>query len=549
MTSKIFKSIILTVLTSIILTVSMFMVVLYNQYTKEMSDTLKGQVIYIENGIILNGVEYLNSIKSNNNRITLITTDGDVIYDNEKDTTRLDNHLEREEIKEALALGEGSSKRYSDTMGKEAIYYAKKIDGDMILRVSVLVSTVDALLLGMSSNIFWIIIITVIIALLLAKRSVKEIIKPINEMNIDGKDYVAPYQELNPLFLKLERQNNTIEEKMVELRRKQLEFNSITSRMNEGLIIINSHLEVLSANASALRMFGLKTIEEGDSVYTFNHSSEFIEAVKTSIKGMSNELNVEYGSSVYKVIISPVTEDNVTNGAVIIVMDYTEKEKEEALRKEFSANVSHELKTPLTSISGFAEIMKNNLVDPEDVSDIAGNIYDEAQRLIALVEDIIHLSRLDSGNIKSSFEDNDLYVICENVIARLKDAADKRDITLNLNGGHIIYHGVEAILDEMIYNLVDNSIKYGKTHGTTDISLKKEDGHIIISVKDDGIGIEPGEQSRVFERFYRIDKSHSKKISGTGLGLSIVKHGAEYHGGYVTLESIPQKGTTFEIHL
>ena len=219
------------------------------------------------------------------------------------------------------------------------------------------------------------------------------------------------------------------------------------------------------------------------------------------------------------------------------------------MRKEFSANVSHELKTPLTSISGFAEIMKNNLVDPEDVSDIAGNIYDEAQRLIVLVEDIIHLSRLDSGNIKSSFEDNDLYVICENVIARLKDAADKRDITLNLNGGHIIYHGVEAILDEMIYNLVDNSIKYGKTHGTTDISLKKEDGHIIISVKDDGIGIEPGEQSRVFERFYRIDKSHSKKISGTGLGLSIVKHGAEYHGGYVTLESIPQKGTTFEIHL
>ena len=200
MTSKIFKSIILTVLTSIILTVSMFMVVLYNQYIKEISDTLKGQVIYIENGIRLNGVEYLSSISSNNNRITLITTDGDVIYDNEKDTARLDNHLEREEIKEALALGEGSSKRYSDTMGKEAIYYAKKIDGDMILRVSVLVSTVDALLLGMSSNIFWIIIITVIIALLLAKRSVKEIIKPINEMNIDGKDYVAPYQELNPLF-------------------------------------------------------------------------------------------------------------------------------------------------------------------------------------------------------------------------------------------------------------------------------------------------------------------------------------------------------------
>lgn len=547
MTSKILKNIIITAVITSLITISLFITSLYSQFTNDIKANLKEEVNYIACGLEAVGLDYFNNLTSSN-RITLLGEDGKVIYDNKRDEETLENHAEREEILLAKEAGEGYSVRYSNTIGKKAIYYAKALNDDVILRVSANTTGVASMILKMSSQIFWIFVISLIVAYIIAKQLTLAIVKPINEIDLDASDQVVVYKELNPLLSKLSRQKLTINKQLDELKRSQIEFKAITSNMNEGLIVVNNRLEVLSYNDSALKLFDIDNIEINDSVYKFYHSSKFIEVLNRALDGTNQEFKINFNDKVYEIIVSPVMDKEVS-GAIIIVFDYTMKERQEMMRKEFSANVSHELKTPLTSISGFAEIMMNNLVDAKDVPDIATNIYNEAQRLINLVEDIIHLSSLDSSEIEAKKEDINLKDMILSIIGYLKDSADKKDIKIEFDNNEHHYNGVYKLIEEMIYNLVDNAIKYGKDHGHININVHEDGDNLYINIKDDGIGIDASELDRIFERFYRVDKSHSKLVGGTGLGLSIVKHVALFHKGNVKVKSKLNEGTEFMVIL
>ncbi len=547
MDKKIFNSNFLTSLFVLLISFVLVFVVLFNHSQKQLLEELKSEANYISYAVENEGAEYISNFDGDDKRITLVASDGSVLVDTSADLSDLDNHSDRKEIKNALLEGFGTSTRYSDTMMKNTVYYAVRLSDGTVLRVSATQDSVFVLLLNLVYPLCVIIVVALIISLVISHRVSKSIIKPINELDLDNPAGNEAYEELTPLLKKISAQKRTIEKQVRAARQKQEEFNLITENMSEGLLVIDSNANVLSYNKAAVHLLEIDNIKNGGSVLLFNRTKGFRELVEQVLVGNRAENEIIHDESVYNLIANPVYEGNAVIGAVIVIIDITESVRREQLRREFTSNVSHELKTPLTSISGFAEMMKSGGTPDDTVVDFSGSIYDEAQRLITLVSDIIKISELDEDPSLFKKEKIDLYALSQNVIKSLKPLADKQNISLNLTGDTAYIVGTQKIVDEMIYNLCDNAIKYNKENGKVDIIINSVGDKINLTVRDTGIGIPNSEQSRVFERFYRVDKSHSKQVGGTGLGLAIVKHAAAYTGAEITLESQENIGTTVTV--
>ena len=545
MTKKIFRSIICASFVTFLACFVFIMGILYEYFNNSLLKELRNEADIVEQGIELYGEKYLENIDSAN-RITWIESDGDVLYDSEIDASKLENHSEREEVIEAFESGSGSSQRYSATFAERNIYYAKLLDNDTVIRISSSQYTVWALLLAMVEPMLFVFVIVIIISVFLAVALSKKIVRPLNDMDLENPDVDESYPEISPLLRKISRQNMLINRQMKALKKNEEEFMTITSNMSEGLVIIDKNTEILSFNSGALKLLGKDKAELGESIFTLNRSEGFRNAVDEALKGNHGEGSLEIDGRICQVLANPVFDVDV-RGAVVLIMDVTEKEQREALRREFTSNVSHELKTPLTSIYGISEIMMNGIVKPEDMGRFAENIHNESGRLINLVSDIIRLSQLDELSDEIEKVPVDIYASAKSVAERLKSLAEKNEVTIDVSGEKTIINGVNSMIDEIIYNLCENAVKYNKTGGKVSIFAGIENGKKTIKVSDTGIGIPKEDFNRIFERFYRVDKSHSRKIGGTGLGLSIVKHGAAYNGARVEVESREGVGTTFRV--
>ncbi len=546
MNKKIFHSNLIITFSVLTVSITLIICVLFNYFEKQIQNELKNEANYVSYAIEKQGVSYIENFKNNNKRITLISSDGKVIADTSVDINSLDNHSDRKEIIDAISNGSGISIRYSDTLTQETIYYALKLNDGNILRISTTQHSVVALILELVKPLSAVIIITLVISFLISKKVSESIVKPINELNLDNPSNNETYEELTPLLNKLVSQKHTINKQLKLAQKKQEEFRLITENMNEGFLVIDNQTNLLTYNQAALKLLEIDEIKAG-SVLMLNRTKGFRDSIEKALKGERAERNITLDEHNYSLIANPTFEDDKIIGAVIIIFDVTERIKGEQLRQEFTSNVSHELKTPLTSISGFAEIMKAGGVSEDIVIDFSKSIYEEAQRLINLVNDIIKISEFDEKSIQFKTEKVDLYEISKNVIQHLRPMADKRLIELSLIGDRVCIYGVKSIIEEMIYNLCDNAIKYNKDNGRVNIILNDTKTKAKVIVTDTGIGIPLTVQDRVFERFYRVDKSHSKAIGGTGLGLSIVKHGAIYHNAEINLKSTENKGTTITI--
>ena len=547
MTKKIFRSFLLTTLLT--LAVSMFFVfgILYQYFEEQLMNDLKSKAVFISHAVESEGADYLERIGDVGERVTLIAPDGTVIADTEANAAEMENHLERSEVKQAAENGSGTSVRYSETLTEKIIYYAVKKPNGNILRVSVKHYTVITILLGLVQPILVTLLIAAVLCFVLSSKLSKSIVKPINSLDLDAPENNDAYEELAPLLKKISRQRRIIDEQLQTAKRLQEEFRLITENMSEGFLVINRERNVLTHNSAALRLLKISEPPNGN-VLAVNRSEPFRNAVERALSGERSENEMMFGESCYGIIANPVLNDGEVIGAVIIILDVTERVRREQLRREFTANVSHELKTPLTSISGFAEMMVNGV--PDDIAaDFARSIYDEAQRLIVLVGDIIKLSELDENSARLEQERVDLRELSEDVAKRLGLAAENKNVAVTVIGNAQIT-GVRKILDEMIFNLCDNAIKYNKNGGSADIVISSdaEKHTVTLTVRDTGIGIPGYAQNRVFERFYRVDKSHSKEIGGTGLGLSIVKHGVKLHDGVIKLHSIVGQGTAIQVY-
>ena len=547
MDKKIFNSNFLTSLFVLIISFVLVFVVLFNYSEKQILNELESEADYISYALEKEGVSYINNFVGNDKRITLIDADGTVLADTSADANTLDNHANRKEIKAAFEYGSGTSTRYSDTMMKRILYYAQKLPDGTVLRVSATQDSVFVLLLNLVYPFSIIIIVALIVSIVISHRVSKSIIKPINELDLDNPSGNEAYEELTPLLRKISAQKRTIDQQIKQAHQKHEEFRLITENMSEGLLVIDKSANVLSYNHAAADMLQIEKVTIGDSVLTLNRQKGFRESVEKALGGIRAESEIAHDQSIYNLIASPVIDDDKILGAVIVIIDITESAKREQLRREFTSNVSHELKTPLTSILGFAEIMKSGGTPDSTVVDFSTSIYDEAKRLITLVSDIIKISELDENPSQFQKEDVDLYTLSDKVIKNLKPLAQKQNITLNLIGDTAYIKGTEEIVYEMIYNLCDNAIKYNRENGTVDIIINNTDNKVNLTVNDTGIGIPNSEQSRVFERFYRVDKSRSKLVGGTGLGLAIVKHAAACSNAEIILESQEGKGTSITI--
>ena len=542
MNKKIFRASLLTVFLVLIAAIVLIMGILFHFFENQIQAELKNEAEFVAQAIENEGTGYFDGFESKENRVTLIGQDGTVLFDSKADAGKLDNHAEREEIKEAMERGSGRSIRYSETLTEKTVNYAMRLSDNCILRVSTNQYTVIAILLRLVRPVLLIMLIALILTMFLSSRVSKAIIEPINRLDLDSPENNDTYEELTPLLKKIADQKQTIKEQLADAHKKQNEFNLITENMSEGFLVIDQDANLLTYNSAALKL--LDIVPPADkSVLLFCRAKEFREIISDVLSGRRAENIMVRKERSYSLIATPVFEGKETIGAVVVILDITESEKRNTLRREFTANVSHELKTPLTSISGFAELMKEGGIPEENVVDFSKSIYDEAQRLITLVNDIIKISELDGQSISFENETVDLYELSGEVIGRLEHDAAKKNVILHLIGGKAEITGVRKILDEMIYNLCDNAIKYNKENGTVDIIVNQTEDSVSVIVRDTGIGIPIAHQDRVFERFYRVDKSHSKRVGGTGLGLAIVKHGAMYHHAKINLESTEGKGT------
>ena len=548
MSHKIFKSTFWVSIVIFVLTMGVTAALLFSFLENRTLDELREEANILSYGIEAQGQEYLNRINTDR-RVTLIRRDGTVLYDNEADPSTMENHSNREEVEEAVKSGSGHSIRKSETMMRETIYFAQKLDDGTILRVAVTQDSIWAILAKLIRPAVILFMATVLLSLFLSNMVTKNILSPLNRLDLDHLDNNdVVYDELAPLLNRLQTQQETIRKQLNSAKQRQEEFNLITENMSEGFLVIDKNTDILSWNPSALRLLGM-TDEPSGSVLRLNRTRDFRETIFKVLSGKKEELTLQRENRTYKLIANPAYDDNQEEviGAVFVILDETESIKRENFRREFTANVSHELKTPLTSISGFAELMMGGGMPEETVMDFSKSIYDEASRLISLVNDIINLSSLDDENMEFDWEMIDLYQIASEEIGHLQAAADKKDVKIRLSGVHGNITGVRRIVSEMIYNLCDNAVKYNREHGSIDVNIATTTNHVIVSVQDTGIGIPEADQSRIFERFYRVDKSHSKAVGGTGLGLSIVKHGAQLHNAQIKVSSKLDKGTTITL--
>lgn len=532
---------------SVIITAVMISLVIYRKNYNEMKSMIRAEAEYISQAIDTEDINYLESVKNvTPSRITWIDSNGNVIYDSAGEN--LSNHSDRPEIIDAVKNGSGESSRLSETFSEQTYYYAVKLTNGTILRMSDTTSSIYHDIFSALPYTVIVIAIIIILAIIVSNNETEKIIKPINELDLDNPSNNLKYDELAPLLRRIEKQNSDIEKYISELKAKQVEFETVTENMSEGLIIINQKSTILSCNKSAVAILGGGEYNYiSKSVFDLNHSKNFVDAVENAVVGKHDETALTINNRSYMVITNPVKHFDKISGAVIIIIDVTEKESREELRREFSANVSHELKTPLTAISGFAEIMKDGWAKPEDYQMFALKIYNETQRLINLIEDIIKLSRLDENKIEITKESVDMLVLAKDAAARLSSKAKDKNISVTVNGDHGNITGVRQILDEMIYNLCDNAIKYNKKNGKVEVIVKDYISNVSVTVKDNGIGIPAEDLDRVFERFYCVNKSHSKESGGTGLGLSIVKHGTIFHKAKINIDSTLGIGTSIEI--
>ena len=517
--------------------------ILYSNFDGQMRKELSKEAAYLTYGVEQQGVDYLKNIKDKSARITYIDQDGTVLFDNEADVSEMKNHSDRTEFQKAEKYGAGESSRYSDTLSEKTIYYALRLKDGTVLRVSGTQDSVLALVENLIFPLCGLLCLMLILSGIMASAISKRIVKPINELDLESPEENQIYEELSPLLSKIYRQNREIQNQLELAKQQQEEFALITENMQEGLIVIDKYTMILSANSSAWNLFHMDRGCQGESVYCLDREEEFRHAIEQVLSGEHTELVLKLNGSDIQLIANPVIRDKKTEGAVVLLVNVTEKLERESLRREFSANVSHELKTPLTSISGFAEIMQSGLVKCEDIPQFAGRIYKEAQRLLQLVEDVIQISQLDEEKTSYTWEPVDVYQVCKNAFESLKEKAKRLNVHLYICGEYMKMEAVRTLLEEAVYNVCDNAIKYNRNEGSVSVFLTQTAQEIQIVVKDTGVGIPKEDQDRVFERFYRVDKSHSKEIGGTGLGLSIVKHAVGALKGSVILRSEEGNGT------
>lgn len=544
MKNKIFRALVALAAMAVLVASGLITFLVSQDYFNETKKELAQEARYISMGLESGGNDFLNKIAAENGsnvRITLIDKDGIVLFDNQAEAKTLENHAMRQEVMEAVAVGAGEAERFSDTLDKTTYYYAVRLEDGKILRLARTIDSIYKSVLQMLPIMGGIVIVVAFLASIVARRVTFNLIKPLDQVNLDEPLDNETYDELAPFLTRIAKQKRQLSKNLKKLRGKQEELTIITNNMNEGLVLLNGQQNVLFINESAAKIFGFSAKEVvGRNILTVDRAQEVQDLLQKVSQAGKGEGLYEKDRHFYQLSGSSVNG----SGSVILIYDVTEKMTAEKLRREFSANVSHELKTPLQSILGYAEIMKNGLVKDEDKQRFLERIHAEAGNMIELIQNIMELSRLDENKTLDEFEDVDLLKLAQSVTLRLKHKAQTKGVTLNVSGSSACVCGVQSILSEVLYNLVDNSIKYNKDNGRVDVKVQDGNEEVTVSVSDTGIGIGAADRERVFERFYRADKSHSKEIGGTGLGLSIVKHGVLFHKGRVELESEPGVGTT-----
>ena len=546
MTSKIFKSILSVAIAVLLASLVVITGMLYQYFGTMQESQLKDELSLAASATEQLGQSYLSQLDSDRYRLTWVDEDGTVIFDTHADSASMDNHENREEIKEALLTGTGSSVRQSSTLTEQTIYEAVRLEDGSVLRISVSRATAFVLVIGMFQPILMVLFFAAGLSAWLARRMAKRVVEPLNNLNLDQPMENEAYEELSPLLHRIHTQHIEIEQQMQELQHKRDEFDQITDNMKEALVLLDHSSRILSINPAARNLYEIASVTIGEDFLTLERKQFMREALEQAKVQGHAEFRAQKNGRDYQFDVNRIDSDGNTHGMVILAYDITEQVNAEKHRQAFTANVSHELKTPLQAIIGSAELMENGIVKTDDLPRFVGHIRKEASRLLYLIDDIIRLSQLDEG-AEMDQEDVPLKQLAEDVCETLSDAAKLKDVTLNVTGDEVVMHGVRRLLYEILYNLCDNAIKYNRAGGSVTVSVSQRTNEICVSVKDTGIGIPPEHQDKIFERFYRVDKSHSKQSGGTGLGLSIVKHAVQYHHGKIVLASQVNVGTTITV--
>lgn len=545
MTKRIFRAVCAAALMVFFVTMVLILGVLYEYFSNIQQNQLRNETAMAVQGVEQIGDAFFNGLSVKDYRLTWIASDGTVLYDSTSDKASMENHLERAEIKDALATGHGESSRYSATLMERSLYCAERLSDGTVLRLSAAHGSVLMLMLGMSQPILIIIVVAAVLAFILANRLSRRIVEPLNQLNLDAPLENEEYDELSPLLRRIYAQQNQLSIQASNLKQKKQELDIIIGSMEEGMLLLDAKNNVLTINTAAKAYLGLTNIrtDQNMNILEVSRNIALQEAIQTAAAGAPCTKTAELNGKIVQISASPVQTDGIVSGIAVVLFNITQREKAEQQRREFTANVSHELKTPLHSISGYSELLKCGIVKQEDVQSFSEKIYNETQRLISLVEDIINLSHLDEGGKNLQWTSVDLFAVSGQIVRSLSDLASQNEVTITVEGESSTVHGISELIHTMIYNLCDNAIKYNRAGGTVTVLV----GNGNISVKDTGIGIPQEHLDRIFERFYRVDKSHSKAVGGTGLGLSIVKHAALIHKASVTVESIVGEGTTVTV--
>ncbi|HFU9786204.1 TPA: ATP-binding protein [Streptococcus agalactiae] len=548
MTKKIFRTTLSASLGIVLVTILMIMGFLYNYFNHIQREQLRTQTALASQGISFEGKDYFENLKTSNVRITWVDNKGQVLYDTQSDAKHMKNHANRQEIKEAIKSGYGESTRWSATLTEKSIYAAQRLNNGTIVRLSVAQQTIFYLLLGMISPLAIIILLAIILSVLIARYIAKKVSEPLNNIDLDHPLSNDSYEEITPLLRRLDSHQAKIQHQKLLLQKRQKEFDTIISKIKEGMILLDDQARIVSINAEALKLFQINDDWHGRFMMEVSRDLTLKDLIDQGLKGKKKEANIGIENNHYRVLVRPTTDNNRVTGLVVLLFDVTDQLQMEQLQREFTANVSHELKTPLHVISGYSELLANQMVPNEEVPQFAAKIHKESERLVKLVEDIINLSHLDEQE-KLPQETVNLYDLTQKVLEGLQAKADKKHIQINFNGEEAILRGNPVLLNSLVYNLCDNAITYNHEKGQVNVTLKNSPDTITLEVSDTGLSIAEKDKKRIFERFYRVDKSRSKIVGGTGLGLSIVKSALDFHNGSIKVDSHLGQGTTMTVLL
>ncbi|HEN3042739.1 TPA: PAS domain-containing protein [Streptococcus agalactiae] len=548
MTKKIFRTTLSASLGIVLVTILMIMGFLYNYFNRIQREQLRTQTALASQGISFEGKDYFENLKTSNVRITWVDNKGQVLYDTQSDAKHMKNHANRQEIKEAIKSGYGESTRWSATLTEKSIYAAQRLNNGTIVRLSVAQQTIFYLLLGMMSPLAIIILLAIILSVLIARYIAKKVSEPLNNIDLDHPLSNDSYEEITPLLRRLDSHQSKIQHQKLLLQKRQKEIDTIISKIKEGMILLDDQARIVSINAEALKLFQINDDWHGRFMMEVSRDLTLKDLIDQGLKGKKKEANIDIENNHYRVLVRPTTDNNRVTGLVVLLFDVTDQLQMEQLQREFTANVSHELKTPLHVISGYSELLANQMVPNEEVPQFAAKIHKESERLVKLVEDIINLSHLDEQE-KLPQETVNLYDLTQKVLEGLQAKADKKHIQINFNGEEAILRGNPVLLNSLVYNLCDNALTYNHEKGQVNVTLKNSPDTITLEVSDTGLGIAEKDKKRIFERFYRVDKSRSKIVGGTGLGLSIVKSALDFHNGSIIVDSHLGQGTTMTVLL